>query len=210
MMLPLRTIPCWRCRIIKRKVGVVGSAGGLITQRALDLCRELGREIARRDLVIVTGACPGLPQAAVFGAKELGGLSVGISPALCLDDHRNRYQSPYEEYDVLIFTGSGLMGREVQLIRTADIVIIAGGRSGTLGEFAIAYDDGNVIGVLQETGGIADALEHIAGFIHKETDADIIYSPDPADLMDKLLACHDQRIAEGRAYRINESWQDWT
>jgi uncharacterized protein (TIGR00725 family) len=196
---------------IKRKVGVVGSAGGNITQEALDKCRELGREVARRDMIIVTGACPGLPQAAVFGAKDEGGMSIGISPALCLDDHVNRFRSPYEEYDALIFTGSGLMGREVDVIRTADVVIVAGGRSGTLGEFAIAYDDGNIIGVLLGTGGVAENLHHISSFIQeKDTGAEIIYSDDPLELMEKVMAAHDQRIVEGRAYRINESWQDWT
>ncbi len=180
-----------------------------MSQDALDLCRELGREIGRRDLVVVTGACPGLPHAAVLGAKEVGGLAIGISPALCLNEHRARYHSPYEEYDALVFTGSGLMGREVDVIRTADIVIVCGGRSGTLGEFAIAYDDGNVIGVLLGTGGIADELDHIAGFIHKDTGSEMFYSRDPRHLLDQTLACHDRRIEDGRAYSINEAETHW-
>ncbi len=171
----------------------------------IEVCTELGREIARRDCIVVTGACPGLPQAAVFGAKELGGMSIGISPALCLDEHRDRFNSPCEEYDALIFTGSGLMGREVDVIRTADIVIVTGGRSGTLGEFAIAYDDGNVIGVLEGTGGIADHLQDIVATIDKNTGAEIFYSSDPLELLERAFACHDRRIADGRAYSINES-----
>src|SRR5207244_9938763 len=51
-------------------------------------------------------------------------------------------------FDVLIYTGSGLMGREITNIRSCDIVVIVGGRIGTLGEFAIAYDEGRLIGVL--------------------------------------------------------------
>ena len=194
---------------MKRSVGVVGSAGGDVSPRALDLATELGREIARRDCTLVTGACPGLPQAAVLGAREVGGLVIGVSPALCLEEHRRRYESPYEEYDALIFTGSGLMGREVDVVRTADIVIVAGGRSGTLGEFAIAFDDGNVIGVLKGTGGIADNLEHIVGFIDKDTGTEMFYSDDPRELLEQTVACHDRRIAEGRAYRINEAEQHW-
>lgn len=179
-------------------------------QKALDLCTELGREIARRDCIIVTGACPGLPHAAVLGAGELGGLVLGISPALCLDEHRNRYGSPCDGYDALIFTGSGLMGREVDVVRTADIVIVAGGRSGTLGEFSIAFDDGNVIGVLRGTGGIADHVEHIAGLIDKDTGAEVFHADEPVDLIDRVLACHDTRIKDGRAYRINESRSSWS
>jgi len=152
----------------------------------------------------VTGACPGLPQAAVFGAKELGGTSIGISPALCLDEHKNRYQSPSEEYDALIFTGSGLMGREVDVIRTADIVIVVGGRSGTLGEFAIAYDDGNIIGVLEGTGGIADSLRKIVAMIEKDTGTEMVYSGDPKELLGAAMAAHEKRQQAGTAYNINE------
>jgi len=197
--------PSRRCTVIKRKIGVVGSAGGELPQHALEKSRELGREIARRGCIIVTGACPGLPHAAVQGATEEGAIAIGISPALCLDEHRERYSSPYEEYDALIFTGSGLMGREVEVVRTADIVITVGGRSGTLGEFAIAYDDGNVIGVLLGTGGISDKLHEIVGHIRKETGAEIFYAEDPHDLLDQTLECHDRRIRQGTAYRINES-----
>jgi len=41
------------------------------------------------------------------------------------------------------------MGREVENIQTCDAVVIVGGRSGTLGEFAIAYDQAKIIGVLE-------------------------------------------------------------
>ena len=39
------------------------------------------------------------------------------------------------------------MGREVVNIRSSDIVVIVGGRSGTLGELAISCDEGKLIGV---------------------------------------------------------------
>jgi hypothetical protein len=55
------------------------------------------------------------------------------------------------------------MGREIENIRSCDVIIFAGGRSGTLGEFAIAYDEAKVIGVLEGTGGITEHLK-IKGF----------------------------------------------
>jgi uncharacterized protein (TIGR00725 family) len=200
------TCTTWRCRTIRTKIGVVGSAGGDLAPEVLALCRELGREIARRGFIIVTGACPGLPQAAVLGAKELGGFALGISPALCLQEHQDRYHSPYEEYDALVFTGSGLMGREVDVVRTADVIVVVGGRSGTLGEFSIAYDDGNVIGVLLGTDGIAEHLEQIVSFIDKDTGTEMVYERDPAKLLDRALELLNRRIATGRAHTINEAW----
>jgi uncharacterized protein (TIGR00725 family) len=137
--------------------------------------------------VLVTGACPGLPYEAVLGAKSQGGTVVGISPGLSLAEHVDKYASPYEGFDVIIYTGSGLMGREVENIRSSDIVIIAGGRSGTLGEFAIAFDEGKLIGVLTGTGGIADHIEQLARICEKETGGHIIYGTEPVALLDELL-----------------------
>lgn len=186
---------------IKTKVGVMGSAGGELDPEVTQLARRLGEEIAKRECVLITGACPGLPHEAVLGAKAAGGLVVGVSPALSLDEHIERYHSPYQEYDVLIFTGSGLMGREVENIRSCDIVVIIGGRSGTLGEFAIAYDEGKLIGVLQGTAGISDYVDDIVAMVNKKTDAQLIYDRDPASLMGQLLEAHEQRVAAGIAYR---------
>ncbi len=91
---------------MKIKVGVVGSASGEIPSEILEKARELGRTLAMHECVIVTGACPGLPHEAVLGAKEIGCLAVGISPALSLDQHRDLYRSPWEEYDVIVYAGN--------------------------------------------------------------------------------------------------------
>ena len=186
--------------VIRTKFGVMGSAGGEFVPAIMEQTFRLGEQIADHNCIILTGACPGLPHQAVLGARQQGGLVVGISPALGLDEHRKRYRSPYEEYDIIIFTGSGLMGREITTIRSCDIVAIVGGRSGTLGEFAIAYDEGKVIAVLQGTGGIADHLPEILRVIEKETGAEIVYETDPAALVEKAVACHERRIAAGTAY----------
>ncbi len=167
-------------------VGVMGSAGGKIEAEMLQPLRRLGAEIARRGYVLITGACPGMPHEAVNGAKEEGGIVVGVSPALDLEEHVTKYHSPTRGYDAIIYTGSGLMGREIENIRSCDVVIFAGGRSGTLGEFAIAYDEGKIIGVLEDTGGITQHLKKIISMINKETEAFVCYDTDPEHLLNKL------------------------
>jgi uncharacterized protein (TIGR00725 family) len=187
---------------MRTKIGVMGSAGGPLSEKTLAKAAALGSEIARHDCVILTGACPGLPQAAAIAAHEAGALTVGISPALSLVEHVERYNSPYEEYDCIIYTGSGLMGREIATIRSCDIVAIVGGRSGTLGEFAIAFDEGKLIAVLEGTGGIADHIETIVSMIDKQTNAEMVYSRDPRALLEEALVLHKRRIAEHRAYLV--------
>ncbi len=172
---------------MKLKVGVMGSASGKLSKVHKNKAFELGCAIAENDCITVTGACPGFPLEAARGASITGGLVVGISPALSEREHIEKYQSPTAYHDVLIFTGSGLMGREVVNIRSSDIVIIMGGHSGTLGEFSIAYDEGNLIGILLGTDGIASEIKHIVKYIKKKTGAKIMYESNPRVLLKKLI-----------------------
>jgi len=168
------------------RIGVMGSAGDMEPAVA-EVCRRLGGAIARRGICLLTGACPGAPHAVVLAAKAAGGHVVGISPATSLKEHIEVYRSPYREYDVLLFTGLGLMGRELINIYSSDIVIVVSGRSGTLGEFAIAYEQGKLIGVLAGTGGITTALPALEASFNKRTGSEVLYDADPDVLVDRLL-----------------------
>jgi uncharacterized protein (TIGR00725 family) len=176
-----------RRQALQLKIGVMGSATGNLSKRHKEIAFKLGCAIAENNCVTITGACPGLPFESAKGAHETGGLVVGISPALSEWEHVNKYHSPTKYHNVIIFTGSGLMGREVVNIRSSDIVIIIGGRSGTLGEFAIAYDEGKLIGVLFGTGGITSYIKNIVRIIKKKTGAKIIYGEDPQILVRSLI-----------------------
>src|SRR6266540_3955058 len=146
---------------MKLTIGGMGSSGGDLSEEIKKKVFRLGEAIAERDAVLITGGCPGLPYEAVCGARAKGGFVVGISPGLSIEEHRGKYRSPVDCFDVLIYTGSGLMGREITNIRSCDIVVIAGGRTRTLGELAIAYDEGRLIGVLTGTSGVTEMVEEI-------------------------------------------------
>ena len=169
----------------------MGSAGGELSREQLDRAYRLGKAIAERDCLTVTGACPGLPDAAAHGAHDAGGLVLGVSPAHSREEHVDVYASPLEPYDAMVFSGSGLMGREVDNIHSSDFVIFVGGRSGTLGEFAIAYDEGKLIGVLRHSGGLSDDLASIAKMTGKETGAHIIEDEDPEALVERCLKMYE-------------------
>lgn len=179
-------------------VGVMGSAGGDLPADVRQRVRRLGAAIGYRGHVLITGACPGLPHDAVAGAKEQGGFVVGISPAHNLVEHVTKYNSPTRGYDTIVYTGSGLMGREVENIMSCDAVIFAGGRSGTLGEFAIAYEEGKVIGVFESTGGITDHLDKIIDFLGKKTDAIVCYDADPERLLDQVEQVYETHVLPSR------------
>ena len=175
------------------QIGVMGSAGGRISAEELALARRLGHRIAELGCTIVTGACPGLPHAAVLGAHDAGGVSLGISPAPSREEHVNVYGSPLQPYTTMVFTGSGLMGRETHNIHSSDFVVFVGGRSGTLGEFCLAYDEGKLIGVLTDSGGISNELPRIAKLVQKDTGSVLLTSSRPEELIDRLLETHTRR-----------------
>ena len=185
-------------------IGVMGSSGGRIATEVLSTARHLGSAIGRRGHILITGACPGIPHKAVEGAKAEGGFVVGISPAINLKEHVRKYHSPTLGYDAIIYTGSGLMGREIENIRSCDVVIFAAGRTGTLGEFAIAYQEGKVIGVLEGTGGITQHLHKIIKMMDKETEAIVCYDTDVERLLDKLEHVYKEHILPDQL-RISKS-----
>ena len=194
----------------RMSVGVMGSAGGKLEDKTRQVIRDLGGTIARRGYVLVTGACPGIPNEAVKGAKEQGGIVIGISPALNWEEHVQKYHSPTRGYDVIVYTGSGLMGREVENIRSCDVVIFAGGRSGTLGEFAITYDEAKVMGVLEGTGGITEHLKEIINMMKKDTGALVSYDANPERLLDKLEHIYKERILPGHLKAMDDHNPDGT
>jgi uncharacterized protein (TIGR00725 family) len=179
------------------KIGVMGSANYDLSQAEREqlavTAERLGRVIADRNCVVVTGGTTGLPDLVSRSARLAGALTIGISPAINHQEHVNRYGLPDDGVDLIIYTGFGLKGRNVVNIRASDIVIIFGGGMGTLNEFTIAYDEGKVIGVLLGSGGIADHIDEIVSFASKTTSAEIISDTDVDALIDGCLAAFNKR-----------------
>jgi len=156
---------------------------------------ELGRAIGINGCTLITGACSGMPLEAAKGAQHEGALVVGISPGLSLVEHISKYDSPVHHHDVLVFTGAGLMGREVINISSSEMVVIAGGHAGTLGELAIAYVEGKIIGVLSGVGGVSKIAREVLRVCHKNSGARALYDSDPHRLVARMLSAYRARAA---------------
>jgi uncharacterized protein (TIGR00725 family) len=175
---------------MKIKIGVMGSASGPTTRspEAIKKARALGRAIARRECILITGACPGLPDRAAEGAKHAGGFVFGISPAFSRREHLEIYGSPIAHYDMILYSGMGLMERDIINIRSSDAVALVGGGVGTLNEFTVAYEEKKPIGVLAGTGGLSDHVPELLEFLHRTNEPDrVIYDDDPDRLVARLL-----------------------
>ncbi len=172
---------------LKYKICVSGAAEtGHCAKDAIEKAEQIGREIARRGLILVTGATIGLPYWAAKGAKEEGGFVIGLSPAASKVAHVKTYHLPLDYHDIIIYTGFDYSGRNLLLTRSADAIITLCGRTGTLNEFTIGFEDRKPQGVLEGTGGMADMLRGILEGAHRGL-GKVVFSRDPSDLIDKVV-----------------------
>jgi len=109
-------------------IAVVG--GSTCSSEEAEWAAAVGRLVAERGAVLVCGGLGGVMEAAARGAKQAGGLTVGILPGSDADD-----ANPY--IDVPLATGMGEM-RNALIVRAAHAVIAIGGGWGTLSEIALA------------------------------------------------------------------------
>ena len=127
---------------------VVGHNENGFTPEAEKIAYETGLEIAKSGAVLITGGLGGVMHAACHGAKDGGGLTVGIIP-------QNDPSFANEYCDIVIPTGIGL-ARDFLNALAGDGVIIIGGGSGTLSETCAAYMYKKPIAAIKNSGGIAD------------------------------------------------------
>lgn len=180
------------------KICVSGAAeGGCVNPQTMAKAEEVGAAIARSGAILVTGATTGIPHAATVGAKKIGGISIGFSPAASRADHINRYKLPTNYLDLTVYTGFGYAGRNLILTRSADAIIIICGRIGTLNEFTVAFEDKKPIGILEDSGGIADEIKDITRIAHKHQ-CRVLYQSDPKKLVAELIADLKEKYKEDK------------
>lgn len=148
---------------------------------------DLGRAIAEHGIILTTGATTGIAYWAAKGAKEAGGMVIGLSPASSKEEHMEKYGLPIDYHDLIVYTGFNYSGRNLFLTRTSDAIIVICGRIGTLNEFTIGFEDGKPIGVLEGTGGMADMTREIIDKSHRGPGT-VVFSSNPKELLEKVIA----------------------
>jgi uncharacterized protein (TIGR00725 family) len=142
------------------QVAVLGSHREDLDPGVLDAARGVGRLIAERRHVLVTGASSGISAHATRGALAAGGVAIGVSPASGRQDP-GRYTVDEVGLAAVIYTGMGYKGRNVITVRSADVIVVLHGGFGTLNEVAVAEGEGKPIIALTSTGGCAASLPEI-------------------------------------------------
>ena len=132
----------------RKQVVVIG--GSKVSRQTEKTAYNIGKEIALRNLVLISGGRSGVMKAASQGAKEHNGLVVGILPGTRFDEANNYC-------DIVIPTGIGY-ARNLTNILSADLVISVEGSCGTLTELAYAWQYDKKIVACSFTGGWSEKL----------------------------------------------------
>lgn len=123
-------------------IGVMGPGGGA-GRKDLEKARRLGALVAQQGWVVLCGGrSAGVMDAVCRGAKEAGGLTVGVLPG---DDAGGAS----EAVDVAIVTGMGNARNAINVL-SSDLVVACGMGAGTASEIALALKSGKNVIILGE------------------------------------------------------------
>jgi uncharacterized protein (TIGR00725 family) len=140
-------------------VSVIGDGRAPEGSELYNVAYEVGKLIAKKGYVLVTGGLFGVMEGASRGAKEEGGLVIGILPTY------EPVSNPY--VDVKIPTGLG-QSRNVLVVSSASSLVVAvGGSYGTLSEIGHALKLGKkVLGFKTWRIEEVDYYENLKEFIY--------------------------------------------
>ncbi|MEU7879740.1 TIGR00725 family protein [Microbispora bryophytorum] len=110
---------------------------GECTPQEAEAARDVGRLLAGRGVVVLCGGYGGVMAAAAAGAREAGGVVIGV-----LSGRDRAGASP--DLTVALPTGLG-EARNALIVRAADAVLVVGGSWGTLSELALARRGGTPV-----------------------------------------------------------------
>ncbi|MBN1333627.1 MAG: TIGR00725 family protein [Synergistales bacterium] len=111
----------------KRIISVIGASEA--DEELWEIAERTGREIARRNCILLCGGRGGVMEGACRGCRDEGGFSVGLLPG------GREGANPY--LDLVLATHLGEV-RNIAVVSAGDGVISIGGGPGTLSEIAFA------------------------------------------------------------------------
>jgi uncharacterized protein (TIGR00725 family) len=145
---------------LRDKIIIAVFGSGSASEAEAGLAYDVGRFIASNGAILVCGGLGGCMEHAAKGAKEQGGLTIGIIPTY-------EKSSANQFIDIVIPTGMG-HARNALIAATADAAVAIGGTTGTLSEIGLARKMGKPV-VCLGCWEFKDDWEKTAGVSRAET-----------------------------------------
>ena len=188
-------------RIDRPAVSIFGSARIKPDSREYATARQVGRSFAERGWAVITGGGPGIMEAANRGAKEGGGLSVGLNIELPHEQGSNAYLD-------ISYTFKHFYARKVCFVKPAEGFVIFPGGFGTLDELFEALTliqtgkAQNFPVVLIDTDYWGEMLDWIRGELLADgmispEDLELLHATDDLDeAVRTVIECYEANCAE--------------
>lgn len=161
------------------RIGVIGQSGD-IPPKMYDMAYKVGAEIGKRKGILLSGGRSGVMEAVSKGAKEAGGITVGILPGDSIKEG-NSY------LDVPLTTGLNFEYRSIVLVHSSDVIIMIGGGSGTLCELSVAYHNRKPVIILPASGGWSARIRRAAyegKFLDDRKYTELFYTDNPVEAVE--------------------------
>lgn len=137
---------------------------------------EIGRLIAKNKYALVCGGLTGVMEAVCKGAKEEGGLTIGIIP------YKEKIAA--NKYVDIAIPVPFSQARNIVVVLTGDVVVAIGGKAGTLNEISLAWIYEKPIIALSSVEGWSSEMAN------KKIDdrrSDIVYGANtPLEVIEKI------------------------
>ncbi len=169
------------------RIGIIGQSERPwepLPEKTAETAYKTGFLIAKKGWHLYTGGRDGVMIESSRGAKDAGGVTVGILPSFDKNE-ANDY------VDIAITTGLGMSMRSELMINTVDAVIMIGGKNGTLKELLTAYLFGKPIVVIKGSGGFTDTLKDFlfdGKYVDDRKNVEIKFVSSPEEAMSLIEA----------------------
>lgn len=162
----------------KIQIAVIGYNKDRCTETARKVAYEVGKQIALSNAILVCGGLGGVMESACKGAKDNGGITVGVIP-------QEDFFYANEFCDIVLCTGIGF-ARDFIVASSADGIIAVGGGVGTLIELGVGYMTRKVIVAIAGSGGVADMYG--GKFLDERNRVPIAIAKDAITAVEMILA----------------------
>lgn len=113
-------------------VSIFGSARAKRESRLYADTEEIASRLVEAGYGVITGGGPGLMEAGNKGAKEAGGVSVGLTIELPHEQHCNNYVTLHSDYRYFFL-------RKLMFVKYAQAYVVMPGGMGTIDELSEAF-----------------------------------------------------------------------
>lgn len=111
------------------QVTIIGDSN--TNEKNLKIAFEIGTQIAKKKWILICGGKTGVMESACKGSNENGGMTIGIVP-------ETDFNAANKYCKVVIPTGMGYARNSIVAL-SGDVIVMIGGKTGTLNECSFAW-----------------------------------------------------------------------